>query len=129
MATTRTHTMTMFRDAHDTNAIFTQTSTDGVSHFSIEKAEDEGDSSTLFVLDNTCFGLLKHWSANYSDTYKPGIILTGAQEEYQLKIAPSKIETNGLKFVKCLPGGKKKTLLVLDAHQSTRFLSWLNRTK
>jgi hypothetical protein len=128
MATTRSHTLTMFRDNADTNAIFTQQATDGDNYFSIEKAEDEGDSNTLFTLANNGFNLLQHWAANYSDTYTPEVILSGATDAYQLKIAPSKMETNGLKFVKCLPGGKKKTLLVLDDHQTRRFISWLNRT-
>jgi hypothetical protein len=128
MATTRSHTLTMFRDNADTNAIFTQQVIDGDNTLHIEKAEDDGDTKSLFNLTNNGFGLLQHWAENYSDTYTPEVILSGPKDAYQLKIAPSKMETNGLKFVKCLPGGKKKTLLVLDDHQTRRFISWLNRT-
>jgi hypothetical protein len=129
MATkTRSHTLTMFRDNADTNAIFTQQVIDGDNTLHIEKAEDDGDTKSLFSLANNGFSLLQHWADNYSDTYTPEVILSGPEDAYQLKIAPSKMECNGLKFVKCLPGGKKKTLLVLDDHQTRRFISWLNRT-
>jgi hypothetical protein len=129
MATTRSHTLTMFRDNADTNAVFTQQAIDGINTLRIDKAEDDGDAKSLFNLANAGFDLLKHWADTYSDfAYKPEIILSGPADAYQLRIAPSKMETNGLKFVKCLPGGKKKTLLVLDDHQTRRFISWLNRT-
>jgi hypothetical protein len=127
MATTRNHTMTMFRDNADTNAVFSQLNTDGVSHFSIEKAEEEGDSTTLFTLGNEGFNLLKNW-AKHCDINSTEVILSCINNEYQLKIASSKT-VDGLKFVKCPTTGKKKTLLLLDDHQAKRFVSWLNRTQ
>jgi hypothetical protein len=131
MATkTRVHTMTMFRDNADTNAVFTQQSKDGDNYFSTEKATDEGDSNTLFTLNNEGFSLLKCW-ADHVEGADMGtqIVLDGAKDEYQVKISASTAQPDGLKFVKCYPGGKKKTVLVLDDHQAKRFVAWLNRTK
>jgi hypothetical protein len=97
MATkTRSHTLTMFRDNADTNAVFTQQAIDGINTLSIEKADDEGPTKSLFDLADAGFNLLQHWAENYSDTYTPEVILSGPEDAYQLKIAPSKMETNGL---------------------------------
>lgn len=130
MALNRQHTMTMFRDNADTNAVFRQESVNGVSTFIVDKVNEETDEiKTILKLSNDGFILLKAWAEEVDPKKLMEIVLSGFEDEYQLKLAPSAADSGTLRFVKCAPGGKKKTVLVLDTHQTTRFVSWLNRTK
>ena len=128
MALNRTHTLTMFRDNSDTNVVFSQTITEGVTHFHLDKVTDD-TTRTVVTLSDDGFDLLQNWAAAADDMAPNEIIVSCEFDNYQLKIAPSKNYFGGLKFVKCAPGGKKTTIIVLNADQSSRFVAWVNRTK
>ena len=132
MGTTRTHTMTMFRDNADTNVMFMQNYIDGYSDFNVKKVDDDKeDLRDLFALNDCGFALMRYWAFQSVLSPITPVILQGgtADDLYDVKIAASAKERDAIRFTKCFPGGKKTTVLVLTQHQTDRLISWLKNTR